>query len=234
MRRAFTLIELLVVIAVIGLLLGIMLPALASSREAARSTRCAGNLAQIYLLVRTYADENRGVSPALGRPYDAPPNWALVVQQAAGMTGGNADELYVARSVLVCPSARAFYSREMTRTYAINATGHAGKPGDRDDFDSEAATAHLRLELIALPSAAAILVDGSIPTVVTGAPPTRTASVLDFRDEAHVRTRIGRFHGPRGDRYAPLMNATRFNTVYADGHASITADVPEMWLTPMP
>ncbi|HRJ49630.1 MAG TPA: prepilin-type N-terminal cleavage/methylation domain-containing protein, partial [Phycisphaerales bacterium] len=204
MGRAFTLIELLVVVAVIALLLGIMLPALATSREAARSTRCAGNLSQVHSLIRAYADENRGVSPALGRPYDTPPNWALIVQQSAGMTGSNADELYVARSVLVCPSARAFYAREMTRTYAINATGHAGKPGDRGDYDSVSATAHVRLDLIPLPATTPILVDGAIPTVVTGAPPTRTASVLDFRDEAHVRTRVGRFHGPRGDQYAPL------------------------------
>lgn len=50
MRKGFTLIELLVVIGVLGLLIGLLAPALASARGASQSTACAAQLHELGLL----------------------------------------------------------------------------------------------------------------------------------------------------------------------------------------
>jgi prepilin-type N-terminal cleavage/methylation domain-containing protein len=59
----FTLVELLVVISVIGLLMGILLPALNKVRGSANRTYCMSNLRQIGVAMRSYLDDNRDIFP---------------------------------------------------------------------------------------------------------------------------------------------------------------------------
>jgi len=223
-RRAFTLIELLVVIAIIAVLIAILLPALSKAREAGRSARCLANLKQIHFMCRAYADENRGLSPALGRPYAAFPNWAMVVQQSAGLSIETINESPTG-SVLVCPSNQGFNGRVMTRCYGVNVTGHAGRPGDPDNYDLDAPTTHIKLDLVVRASEVPLVMDTAAVRAGPDLPPEgRCWSVIDFRDPAHVTDRIGRYHPAR----------RKFQAAFIDGAARVQEEVPAFWADPLP
>ncbi|HVT89351.1 MAG TPA: prepilin-type N-terminal cleavage/methylation domain-containing protein [Tepidisphaeraceae bacterium] len=62
-KRAFTLIELLVVIGIIGVLMSILLPAMAAARQSARAATCASNLRQLEIAALNYSTDNAGMLP---------------------------------------------------------------------------------------------------------------------------------------------------------------------------
>ena len=217
--RGFTLVELLVVIGVIAMLLGLMLPALGAAREHGRAVVCLSNLRQAGAACALWAQERGGEGPNIGWPWGSAPNWALVVQDVAGREG------YSPESVLVCPEHQARTAHELTRTYAMNATGQAGLPGDARSFDSAENPGRHRFDLIARPSETPMLVDSAASPAAPGLPPpSRTYSVIDFRQADHIEVRLARIHGD--DR--------RFHAVRFDGSAGSHEAIERHWAEPLP
>lgn len=72
-RPGFTLVELLIVIAIMGVLLGLLMPALGRARETARRMTCLSNLRQVYQSFLMFAEENDGHVPLGYRALGAKP-----------------------------------------------------------------------------------------------------------------------------------------------------------------
>jgi len=73
--RGFTLIEMLVVLALVAFLASLLSPALGRAKGKARTIACVGNLRQLGIAVRTYAEDRQGTLPAAellpSQPVDA-------------------------------------------------------------------------------------------------------------------------------------------------------------------
>jgi prepilin-type N-terminal cleavage/methylation domain-containing protein len=100
-KNGFTLVELLVVIAVVGVLIALLLPVLATARKNASKAKCTNNLSQIKRLLDTYTAENSGRMPI-------ETGWMALLDT----------EMKGASQIYQCPSTDTFPSYSINKSVA--------------------------------------------------------------------------------------------------------------------
>ena len=116
-RSAFTLIELLVVLAIIGILAGLLIPAVTHAGATAKRTSCISNLRQVTLAIRLYADDYSDSLPELSDTHPYPNGvgayYKQLVKAHLGLRGlASPDE-----TVFTCPSDRNI-RKQVTHAFA--------------------------------------------------------------------------------------------------------------------
>lgn len=157
-RRAFTLVELLVVIAIIGILCALLLPAVQSTREAARRTACINNLSQLGLAVHNFEFHFETLPPGVTNaegpirsdPQGTHVSWIVQLlpyleqntlyrlfdQSAGAYAGVNAEVREVEIPILQCTSDPAPFLNEantVARSSYVGCHHDAEAPIDKDN-----------------------------------------------------------------------------------------------------
>lgn len=144
-RRGTTLLELIVVVAIIGVLMGLLLPAVQRVREAANRSCCVANLRQISFAVHNYQTA-RGVLP--------PGYLGPLENETKGDSGPAAKRIqWVGLFAYLLP-----YLEQEALFRSLNVNWNIAELGenwwsDRSSPSSNWASAHARLSVLVCPSA---------------------------------------------------------------------------------
>ena len=133
-RGGFTLVEVLVVIGIIGLLIAVLLPALAAVRRKAATAACAANLRELGNLAATWAGDHDGFLPLAGEvntPVEGSPRFDVgfddagrrrydYLPESAGYVPNNASDFLPAMVRLAAGPDRAAALEDSSSDWAVD------------------------------------------------------------------------------------------------------------------
>lgn len=221
--RGFTLIELLTVVAVIGVLAGLLLPALAKAKARAKSVNCVSNLRQLGLGLHLYAQSDAEGKLPPDPQGDNAPAWVMALVPQLGSVEG----------IRICPAD--VFGQERRRwnrsSYVRNEyTAREPKPSEDETaltppgFDRTLVInrATLRLGDLPRPSETFLTFEGANLGVVFPPLTARPIPVPAFDDHTHPDTWIFGWPHVLAD-IDPYRHGKSANYLFADGHVAAVA-----------
>jgi prepilin-type N-terminal cleavage/methylation domain-containing protein/prepilin-type processing-associated H-X9-DG protein len=234
-RKAFTLVELLVVVAIIGILIGLLLPAVQAVRQASRRSVCLNNLRQISLAVHSYQASNAHLPPA-----DDGTGASMIVELTPHL-----DQLYYYErfkddladgetlqdrlielsndplEILLCPSAVAADQKttvENSGMFTSHYVGVAGAIGAAQSSDGN--QTYTYEELSPIPASGHVALNGVFAPDVRGVYSTKSAidftDILDGPSNTFAFGEISRSKAAGGE-YTPTRAGWAFGARYGRG-----------------
>ena len=213
MKRNFTLIELLVVIAIIAILAGMLLPALNSAREKARSASCTGKLKQIAAGMLMYVNANDDFLPNPNRGLGGTGwnnHWAAVVSE----------QVNYSTKLFLCPAntASSYFAELYTNpkrvggniSYGMNRALYKqypfGSAQCSDAFQVDGQHVYLKITKALAPSACVLLGDTNNP---------KTGTMNPYYMEPYYSTAPGPYYYG----FIGICHSMGSNFASVDGHA---------------
>ncbi len=204
--RRFTLVELLVVIAIIAILAGLILPALSSSRDSARTALCLGNIREVTLMHLYYVDASGGYfCPAWDATFDS---WeSSANHRGPGILSRVVPDSSAAKGrVFECPAAKSALYTNLAWTARFAGYGMNYLLSFSDPSAQPPNYRPCRIQTIKTPSRLVLLADSACFLAGTDGRPAPTAFL----------------YNPSSGRggYADFRHSKACAVAFVDGHAA--------------